>query len=315
MAFSNLLALAAEGDRQSVSDVAEKNPWLKKYAEMGEDLEKLQPRVKGLYDDGSVEKVVTELERWRRWHQNDWVAHQSQAQQTRDLLAAAHAKVLELENRSDVDMTPEEIRSLVKESVQSTLTEAGIVDNKMLAASLTDLIEKQVKPQIEANSNGLANRFQNVYAKLTPKMLRHAKDFDGEELDVEAVFTHMEKMAKDEGKAPGQIDPVKAYNDMMGPRYEEKRTKDMDAKLVEAEKRGEQKGRVEARKEAGPPGRTMPVDGRGSVKLGPIQRMQMDRFGKPPEDGKEIKAPLGKGIIASKAAAEHFDKQNQAGAA
>ncbi len=306
MAFTNLLALAAEADRQSISEIADKNPWLKKYAEMGEDLERLQPRVKGLYDDGSVEKVVTELERWRRWHQTDWPAHQSQTQQARELLAAAQSKVLELENRSDIDMTPEEIRTLVKESVQATLTEAGIVDNKKLEASLTDLIEKQVKPQIAASSDGLTNRFEDVYATMTPQAIKHSREFDGEVLDMKGLFKHM--------KETNQMDPDKAYKDWIAPRMEEKRTKDVEAKLVEAEKRGEQKGRTEARKEARP-GQAMPVDGRGSVKMGPIQRMQMDRFGKPAEDGKELKAPLGKGIIANKAAAEHFEKQNQAGSA
>src|SRR5262245_36215095 len=108
MAFSNLLELAAEADRQGVKEVADKNPWLIKYAEQGERLEKLRPRIKALYDDEDPEKAIGELERWRNWHQTDWPAHQGQLVQARDLLAIAQAKVTELEARTNTDMTPEE---------------------------------------------------------------------------------------------------------------------------------------------------------------------------------------------------------------
>ncbi len=57
----------------------------------------------------------------------------------------------------------------------------------------------------------------------------------------------------------------------------------------------------------------MPVDGRGAVKMGPVQRRQMERFGQPKE-GEVVKAPLGKGIISSQAAQEYLDKQAAANA-
>ena len=202
-------------------------------------------------------------------------------------------------------MTPDEIRQLVMESVKSTLADAGLVDAKGLEAKLTDLVEKQVKPQIEASSNGLTNRFEDVYAVLTPKMLEHKENF-GETLNMKDLFKYM--------KETQQMDPVKAYDSMVAPKLQEKQTKEWEAKVADAEKRGEQKGRVEARKEA-TPGRTSPVDGRGGVKMGPVQRMQLSRFGQQaPKEGEKVpEPPLGKGIIASKAAEEHFQKQNSAG--
>lgn len=305
MAFTNLLELAAEADRQTISEIAEKNPWLKKFAEQGEVLERLQPRLRGLYDDGSPEKVVTELENWRKWQRTDWVAHQSRTQQAQDLLAAAQAKIVELENRSDAEVTPEEIRQIVKETVSATFSEAGVVDNKKLEATMSDFLEKQLKPQLEANTNGLTSRFEDVYAALTPKLLEHKETF-GETLKFRDVIDYMKKN--------NQMDPDKAYNEMVAPRLAEKVQKDWEAKLVEAEKRGEEKGVLKARAEVRP-GRAMPLDGQGGPKVGPIQRAQLERFGKPPAEGQEIKAPLGKGVIAQKAAQEYFDKQNQAGAA
>lgn len=309
MAFTNLLELAAEADRQSIAEVAEKNPWLKTYAEMGERFEKLQPRVKTLYDDGDVEKVVNELERWRKWNQTDWPVHQSNSQRALDLLAMAQAKVHDLESRSDIEMTPDEVRAIVKESVQTTLAEAGVVDNRKLEASLTDLIEKQLKPQLESNVNGLTSRFEEVYSAMTPEAIRHAKEFDGEALDMKALFKHM--------RDTGQMDPTKAYKDWIAPRLAEKKEKDWETKVVEAEKRGEQAG---ARKAVAATGRSNPVDGKGSVgsrPVGPIERMRLDRFGSQPQLKEGEKAPepaLGKGVIAMRASQAHAEKMAAAAA-
>ncbi len=303
MAFENLLTLAAEADRQPIKELADRYPWLKKFAEKGERYEQLEPEFKALYDDGDPLKVVGELKRWREWNQKDWVAHQNQTAQLRDLLASATTKVTELENRSDVEMTPEEVRTLVAESVKATLSEAGVVDKKGLEQSLIDLVEKQIKPQIEANANGLTSRFEDVYAELTPKMLDHKETF-GETLKMRDLFKYMKDTA--------QMDPIKAYDAMVAPRLREKEQKEWEAKIVEAENKGVAKGRLER---AAASGRSMPVDGKGPVKLGPIQRMQFDKFGKPKE-GEEAKVPrLGTGVISNRATQEHLDRQAAAGAA
>ncbi len=253
MAFENLLALAAEADRQPLKELAEKHPWLKKFAEKGERFEQLEPQFKELYDDGDPVKTINELKNWRKWNQTDWVAHQNQTAQLRDLLATATTKVTELESRSDIEMTPEEVRSLVAESVKATLAESGLVNKQGLEASLTELVEKRVFPKILEESNGLTNRFEDVYARLTPKMLEHARNFDGETLDMAALFKHM--------KDTSQMDPIKAYDGMVAPRLREKEQKDWEAKVEAAAKAGEQKGRREV---AATSGRSMPVDGRGA---------------------------------------------------
>lgn len=306
MAFENLLALAAEGDRATISEVVAKNPWLKKYAEQGEYLENLQPRVKALYEDGDISKAVTELERWREWHKKDWVEHQTNTNQIRQLLGQAQQRVAELEARNETEMTQEEVERVSQAAVKKVLAEAGLVNAQQLQETLTELVTKQIVPALDERTNGLTSRFEDVYARLTPRALKHAKDFDGEEIDIPGLFKFMKS---DENKGTVLAnDPIKAYDAWVAPRLQEKQAKEWQQKIEAARAEGKKEGLTQR---AAAEGRSNPVDGRGPVKLGAVQMRRQSLFqpAQPKEGEKLPEPPLGKGLIAQRAAEAHRERE------
>ena len=72
MPFENLLAaIADEGERASFKTIADKYPAVKRYVELGEEVEPLLPRLRSLQYD-RVFPAVEELEGWRNWKEKDW---------------------------------------------------------------------------------------------------------------------------------------------------------------------------------------------------------------------------------------------------
>lgn len=311
--FENLLTLAAEGERTTLESFVKSHPELKSYYDLGEKAAALNPRLQKLqYTE--LEPAINELEQHRNWKNGDWTRWQTLHQSTEQALAEARERIAEFEERTSTEMTPDEIRQLVKE----TLAGEGVINNAALEAKLTEkLTPLATKEEVGKQVNGLGARFEDIYSKLTPKIYGHAKDFPEDSISdlPKKVFDHMTKMATESGVHISRIDPLKAYDDMVKPRLEEKLQKDWEAKLVEAEKKGEQKGRQEERTAAGSGVRAVPVDGRGGTsRLGPVERRRIEKFATANKDGK-IDAPLGKGIISQKASSEFRDKQNNAGAA
>ena len=124
MPFENLLAaIADDGERNSLKAISEKYPAVKRYAELGEQVEPLLPRVKALQYE-TLPPVVEELEKWRHFKETDWPMWEQEHSRVRTSLAEATAEVEKLRARGELDMTAEDVKKLIDES----LTAKGVVD-------------------------------------------------------------------------------------------------------------------------------------------------------------------------------------------
>lgn len=297
--FENLLQLAADTDRETLSSMATKYPNLKRYFELGEKVEPLQARLRALGGQEAGDRyanelvpAIEELENWRRWKEKDWTSWQADHTSLQEALATATAKVSELEQRSNTDMTPEEIKEVIK----TTLTELGVVTTPALEAKMAELVSKQVEPKLTQYTNGLTDRFEDVYAELTPEALEHKATF-GERIDFKGIFKLM--------RESGERDPHRAYESFYKDKFAEKAKVDRQKELEEAEKRGEAKG---LQKAAHVSGRENPVDGSGSSRLaGPLRRRWQAKTEAMKKDGIEPK--LGSGQTAAEAAREYREKR------
>jgi hypothetical protein len=309
MSFENLLAAIAEdGERTSLKAIADKYPAVKRYAELGEQVEMLLPRLQKLgpkYD--TISPAIDELERWRGWKDKDWAAWETDYQRIKDSLETATQRVQELEARGETEMDANEVKKIVKEA----LAENGVVDEAKLTSKLTDLIEKQVRPELTNTMNSWGNRFQEVYQKLTPRFRAHEKVFD-EGLDATAVFEHMKKLAEQKKVRIDTIDPDEAYNDFYKDKFAAKEKENREAAIAKAKEEGIVEGRKLAAVASGRS--TSPVDGGGGgKKMGTLQKRQWERTR--PKEGDSIDAPLGKGIIAQQYAQKLREKEMAGGAA
>ncbi len=307
MPFENLLsAIADDGERTSLKAIADKYPAVKRYAELGEEVEPLLPRLKELQYD-KVSPAIEELEGWRNWKQGQWPTWEAKYHEIDNALADARMRVQELEARGDTDMTADDVKKIVKDS----LAENGVVDEAKLTAKLADLVTKEIRPELNRTVNSWGNRFQDVYQKLTPKFGAHEKTF-GEGLDASAVFGHMKKLAEQKHVSIEQIDPDEAYNDFYKDKFSAREKETKAAELAKAKEEGIAEGRKLA---AAASGRSAsPVDGGGGGrKLGPLQRRQLERS--KPKEGDVIDAPLGKGIISQQYAQKQREKEMAGSAA
>ena len=315
MAFADILqSISEETDRATLDAMARKYPSLKKFAESGEALEGLRPRLKALGGDqadyeNNLALPVKELEEWRAFKNGSWKDHLTEKDRLKAALETAQATITTLNERSETDMTPEEI----KEVVRATLKEANVVTSPEMEARITKSLapEGDVYKFVNGGLNGQAKRFEQVYSALTPKVVEHAKKFGGEILDPKAVFDHMTEMAKNRNVPIGSIDPLEAYNDYVAPRVAESDKAATAAAIADAEKRGEQKGRTEAMKTSG---RAQPVDGSGNQ--GP-QGALMRRWEAKREANKDqpLNRKLGSGAATRAGVDEYREKVAQGEAA
>lgn len=297
MAFEDILrSINEETDRTQLASMAVKYPSLKEFAELGERVAPLRARLQSLeYTD--FDPAIKELENWRGWKTSNYdptTRMTFEEKRVKQALATAQAKINELELRGDADMTPEEIRQIVQESITATLAATGVVDSKALETRLTDLVTNE---KLTQNLNGLTTRFEDVFDKIEDVIGAHQTNF-GERIRPKVLFEHMKKT--------GEMDPDKAYADMVGPRLAEKTKTEWEAKIVEAALKGEEKGRREVAQSSA--GRGMPVDGKGGQKIGVLQRRVMER-NKGKADENTTGAPLGKGVIAAHAAAQLRERE------
>jgi hypothetical protein len=298
MSFQDILqSIHEQTDRDTVASMAAKYPSLREYAELGERFRGLQTPLKSLgYSE--PEPAIEELGNWRSWKRDHFDEERKMTRaeiRAQELLLEAQERISELENSRSTDVTPEEIRAVVA----TTLKEAGVVTGSELDRifkSALDPKEGEFAKYVNTNINGLASRFEDVYAKVTPKIHQHAKEFD-EILDPKTVFDHMQKT--------GQMDPIKAYDEMVGPRRAEAAEKRHLAEVEKAKAEGLKEGRMQAVSQSG---RAMPADGSGGRKLGAIEmRRQAQIEARKAQTGQEPK--LGSGVAAARAAEAHRAKE------
>ncbi len=306
MSFETIIAsINEEADRTSLAAMATKYPSLKEYAELGERVTGWKPRLKALSGtaanedyESNPDMALSELENWRKWKTEKWPGWESEYVRRETALAEATAKVAELEGRSNTDMTAEEIRSVVADE----LKKAGVATSADVESRITDAITTKISPELDKKVIGLTQRFEDVYSALTPKLHEHAKNFDGEILSPAEVFKHM--------KATGQMDPIKAYNDMVAPKLEAKRVADQTQAIAAAKAEGVTEGRKAA---IAASGRGNPVDGGKAVaKPGPLMKRWAAKEAARTEKGQSSR--LGSGTAAAEAARAHVEKE-MAGAA
>ena len=297
--FENLLQLAADDDKVKLNEMAAKFPTLKSYFELGEKVKPVRERLKTLHPtyENDFEAPVKELEDWRKFRANDWPAWQTEHERVQTALAEASATVAELQSGRSAEVTPDEIKQIVKE----TLDAAGVVRTADLDAQMTRLVNEKVAPTLDARVNGLTQRFEDVYAALTPKIRQHERDF-GDNLDVKAVFAHM--------KQTGQMDPLKAYDEMYASKFQEKAKVQTEAEKKAEYEKGIAEGKKLALQDIGK--NRSPVDGGdsgGGRRQGALMRRAEARMPKKADgDLDTSKIPLGKGI-ARVATQEYYDKK------
>ncbi len=294
--FDNLLQLAADEDKVTLNAMATKFPTLRQYFDLGEKAHALRDRLKTLSYDGDLEGPVKELESWRNWKQKEWQEWQTQNTTIQTALEEATARVAELEARTDTDMTPDEIKEVVK----ATLKEAGVVDSATLEASMTKLMTEKIGPTLDSRVNDLTLRFEDVFDKVEDVIQTHQGEFK-EKLRPKQVFEYM--------KEHKIADPEAAYKQMTAGRYQEKSQAQIEADKKAAKEEGIAEGKREALKAAGAD-RSMPVDGRGgSAKPGALMRRAMAKMPKDAEGKTDTSAiALGKGV-ARAATQAYYDKQ------
>jgi len=295
MAFQDLLdKLNEETDRGQLSQLAAKYPVLRNYAESGEMFETtIRPKLAeinpGLAKDPML--AVNGLKQWEGWKAEHWDKEHGMTRQqhaTAVALEEAQARIIELEARSDTDMTPEEIKLVAREVAK----EMNLVSSTELEARLAKAVSAATKEgeepgevyKLVANvNNNTALRFQNVYSALERKAAEHRRLF-GEELDREAVFNYMQ-----ENKV---WDANDAYQRMNKTRLDEKSAADKAAELEQAKQAGIEEGKRLAMAASGT--RSNPVDGKGGNAIGFAESRAMSR--RKPKEGETFRPRLGHGI-------------------
>jgi len=297
--FENLLQLAADEDKATLTQMATKYPNLKKNFELGESLEKLQPRIAALqYQD--PEAAVSELEKWREFKQTNWPAWEQKHQRVEAAFAEAQARIAELEARS-ADMTAEEMKEILK----STMKEMGVVTTPELQTQMAEFVNKNVSPTLDSRINGLTTRFEDVFDKIESVVQTHQSEFK-EALRPKAIFDYM--------KEHKIADPEAAYKEMTAGKYQEKSAAQLAAEKKAEYEKGIADGKKAALETIG--NQRNPVDGKGgslAPRGGTLMRRAEARMPKD-GDGKTdtSKIPLGKGV--HKAATQEYLEKQMAGA-
>lgn len=297
--FENLLQLAADDDKATLTTMAGKYPTLRQYFDLGEKAYGLRDRMKAISPgfEEDLEKPIKALEDWEAWKRDKWAPYQAGHNEVTAALEEAKARVLELEARTDTDMTPEEI----KEVVRATLKEAGVVDETVLKAHTDKLMKEQIGPTLDSRVNDLTLRFETVFDQIEDVIQTHQSEFK-EKLRPKQVFEYM--------KEHKIADAETAYKAMTAGKYEEKSKAQIEADLKKAKEDGVAEGKKAALQAQGTQ-RSMPVDGSGSggPKPGALVRRAQARMPKDADGKTDTSAiPLGKGV-ARAATQAYYEKQ------
>lgn len=297
--FDNLLQLAADEDKVTLKAMADKYPSLKQHFELGETLAELRPTLKELHAsyENDPKAAIKELRDWRKFKSEDWPKWQEQNTQLESTLRAAQEKIAEFEARTETDMTAEE----VKQVVQNTLAEAGYAKSADLENAFIKVINEKVGPTLDEKITGLTVRFEDVFDKIEDVIQTHQSEFK-EKLRPKQVFDYM--------KEHKLTDPESAYKQMTADKYAAKSQAQIDADKKAEYDKGLKEGEAKALKARG--AERSPVDGnrQGAAKPGALMRRAMAKM--PKEEGSDkidsSKIPLGKGI-ARAATEEYYNKQ------
>lgn len=296
MAFENILGLVSETDRQAFQEITARNPIIRQHAELGEQVLALKPRLDALKTD--LPTSIKTLEDWNAWKDDEkdgWKGHQAEKVRLKTALAEATAKVAELEARMDTEMTPEEIREMITKHV----TDQGIASTTAVDAAIAKAVKDTVVPMITDANNRMGNRFQAVYAGLTPKLQSHFGEFN-ETLDMAAVFEYAEK--NNIRDANGNYDAIEAYNRFVQPKREEKRNLEHKKAVDDAKAEGIREGQ-----RAAIAARSNPTD-TGGGGLSVLQKFKQSKHGSG-DDGGSGPAKLGTGEAARRGIQRFHEKQ------
>jgi hypothetical protein len=312
MSFQTILKqISEETDRATLEAMAAKYPSIRKFAESGELLEGLRPKLRALGaaegsdDDGEAyandpSLPITELEKWRKFKKTDWPVHQAESARLRSALAEAQTRVSELEGERGTEMDADE----VKEIIRATVKELGVASNSEVESRINEAVEKKINPTLNSTMNGLTNRFEEVFDKIDDVLTTHRQVFPDDKIRAKQVFDFM--------KANKIDDPEAAYKAMTADKYSTKQKTEQDAALAKAKEDGIKEGRAEAIKQSG---RSMPVDGKGnSAPQGALMRRWQERSEKLKAE-QSGNTKLGQGRLAQQGAQEFREKEAREGAA
>ena len=320
MSFDNILkSINDEADRNALSGVASKYPTIRELTELGEQARGAMPHLDRVRkatgkDSAGLEDALKLGADWAEWLPKAWDAERRMTKSeaaARDELTTAQTELEALRARGETEMTAEEMQTLIDRRID----DRGLVSKDKWAEALPpEFRDKDGKPlmvtrdQMEQRLNGMAGRFESIFQELTPQVVEHHQRF-GESLDIGKVFKTMNEEFEKSGKTK-LMTAKEAYDFTYRDKFEAAAKERRDKEIVEAEARGETKGRKEAMKETA--GRGMPAGGGSGAPMGAVMKRVTERQ-KKTADGETIKAPLGRGIIASQAAQEYAEKGGGAG--
>lgn len=93
-------SITDESEKRTLSEFASTHPEMRTFFDLGEQVYQLNPRLTTLGYDGKPEGVVSELERWRRWLNDDqkgWKFYEADRARIQEALDESMARVSELE--------------------------------------------------------------------------------------------------------------------------------------------------------------------------------------------------------------------------
>lgn len=295
MSFESILqSIADTTDRDQFNALAVKYPSLRAFAEAGEQMTQLQPRLREM-GHASLDTAVNELSGWQRLKNDHWdpsTRRWKKELELEQIVSSLRAELADAESRGETSMTAEEIKAIIREEIQSL---------NLPKATDTEALVKQVQERVVAPMVG---RFQTVYTKLTPVMINHRNRF-GEDLsvdDVQKVMTEMETQYSKNGGIP--VDPIDAYNSVFHEKIEAKSKADREAERKADREAGAKEERERLAKADG--ARALPIDDGRPVSMGPLKKRILARAKQ--GDDPTANAKLGSGVTSMHAAQERREK-------
>lgn len=238
-----------------------------------------------------------ELNQWQQWRANNWddaagktkaeAALQAELEQLAAENEALRAQLLgspttpASQPSSAPPATPSQVRAAVSQLAGNYLTEeqARALVNQLLAERVTT---QQLNQAIAEATNSIVKAVANVLPRSLDAFARHMREF-GEPLEASKLMEYMQKN--------NITDPIQAWEQMVAPIREERRQREIEQKIKEAEQRGAER----AKQELAMSMTKVPVDMTGS----PALAMQAGYLGHPKEeDGVPEDVQLGEGRLA-----------------
>lgn len=249
MALEDILrTINDETERQQLSGLLEKYSPVKTALERGDAVAATFEALRSTGHDPVKELALTPA--WVKFRADHWdpvknkwdtvIAAESQAE-------ALKVRVAELEAERGTEMTGEEVKALANQMFEERMAslrndpENPLVDKKVLLHSM----------------NAQGQRFEEIYAALTPFAVEHTQKYN-EPLPLKETLDYMNRT--------GERDPKKAYEAILAPRNQRLEVEKLKADVVAAEARGKAAGIEEAQARLN--AQRHPVDGGGGQRAG-----------------------------------------------